>query len=249
MATANLTAFTGGLSLLRPDYVICDGRFGQGLQRAPCEAIVERLNSGSSPIEYEIGPVSRGPHSLPFEQNDGECKITIEVAGPRLPAMYRAPPSGLKALAAKVVNQCINTRRGEGGFGTFEIKNSVNYVINPEIDLEEPFPASTAFLTLSLTDVRSSMPEPGNFNPTIAQTLGDEIRDVIYRYKGEAYRKLAVRNGWFRARASQMRTGGRTTPWWGPGLRDKVQPANESIEEPTASQTATADPSSVVVAF
>lgn len=72
MATANLTAFTGGLSLLRPDYVICDGRFGQGLQRAPCEAIVERLNSGSSPIEYEIGPVSRGPHSLPFEQNDGE---------------------------------------------------------------------------------------------------------------------------------------------------------------------------------
>lgn len=190
--------------------------------------------------------------------------------------MYRAPPSSLKALAAQVVNRCINAHRGDGGFGTFEIKNSVSYVVNPEIDLEEPFrktffplmpvaallskshakgvtlslttAASTAFLTVSLTNIHLSIPEPGNFNPTVAQTLGDEVRDVVHRYVGEAHRKLAVRNGWFRARASQMRTGGRTTPWWGRGLEDKRQAASESLE-PTAIQTATTGPSSVIIAL
>ncbi|KAL9614107.1 MAG: hypothetical protein Q9167_001392 [Letrouitia subvulpina] len=88
------------------------------------------------------------------------------------------------------------------------------------------------------------MPEPGNFNPTIAQTLADEARDTAFRHIGEVRRKLAVRASWLRARVSQMRTGGRTVPWWGSGVRDTGQSASEGAEQ-TASQTATTGPPSV----
>ena len=62
--------------------------------------------------------------------------ISVEIAGPNLPETYTAAPDSIRSLTTEVINRCVTTGRGKGGFATMGIRTLVDYVVDPSSNLE-----------------------------------------------------------------------------------------------------------------
>ena len=89
---------------------------------------------------------------------EGNCVISIEVAGPRafydvsttsVPFTIRASPFQLRGLGAYVVNNCVTRGGNVGGFATDKISNLADYLQDPSTDLSLPFRKATPNILLS----------------------------------------------------------------------------------------------------
>lgn len=142
--------------------------------------------------------------------------MSIEVAGPILPATYSLVPDTIQSMANELVNGCVGRSGRQGGFATLDIGKLIDYIVDPSSDLEA-YPASAAFLTVSVTTSDMKKPSPGNYDPIIADTLAGATRDAATRLpaSGSARRTLVQRAVDFRNRAMRMTTGGSKYAWWG----------------------------------
>ena len=89
--------------------------------------------------------------------------------------------------------------------------------------LLSPAPTS-AFITLSVTSVSEDTPQPGDLDPTIAQSLAGYLSGLCFSGSGGTfmrgkYLQLAT---WF-TRQSQVLVRGSKQPWWSPN----IQPSDE----------------------
>ncbi|KAL8841766.1 MAG: hypothetical protein Q9170_000799 [Blastenia crenularia] len=157
---------------------------------------------------------------LPRAINYGGCAVSVEVAGPNLPATYTVVPDTIRTLAGQIINECVGRASRVGGFATLDIEKLIDYVVDPSSDLDR-YSSSTAFLTVSITATNRKEPSPGNYDPAIADTLAGAARDAAMRLPaaGSARLTLVRRATNFRSRAMVMSVGGSTYTWWGERAR------------------------------
>ena len=62
--------------------------------------------------------------------------MSVEVAGPTLPTTMPVEPNTFRGMAGWVIEHCIQAR-GIGGFVTNGFKRTVDFVTNPESDIEQ----------------------------------------------------------------------------------------------------------------
>ncbi|KAL8712854.1 MAG: hypothetical protein Q9220_003062 [cf. Caloplaca sp. 1 TL-2023] len=205
-----------------PDFDICDRRYGMGLDIPQCDVVVGRMDIGSESTTYQL-----------IDIETGNCMVSIELAGPHLPATYDIVPDTIQRLANHVINECVGRAGHEGGFATVDISKLIDYVVDPSSDVEHYrkffFPGSltklmseitapsSSFLTVAITAASSKKPSPGNYDPIIADTLAGAARDAAMRgpASGSARRTLVQRATSFRAIAMRMSVGRSGWTWWG----------------------------------
>ncbi|KAK4696842.1 hypothetical protein P7C71_g1150, partial [Lecanoromycetidae sp. Uapishka_2] len=182
--------------------------------------------------EYAVNFIGR-EYTLPMSFNAvpadapkgsvSNCMITIEVAGPRafydvettnVPFTIKASPFQLRGLAAYLVAECVVDRGYIGGWATNKIANLADYINSPDY-IPNVWPASSTFLTVSVTNKRPREPQPGNYDPSVAVFIAEHLASKRRGANGAARAKLNDAAYDFTVRTQKMYAGGKTTPWWG----------------------------------
>ncbi|KAL8953434.1 MAG: hypothetical protein Q9222_000708 [Ikaeria aurantiellina] len=138
------------------------------------------------------------------------------MAGPRLPPTITLIPDQLKAMARRVQGSCTKSTTYIGGFITGDLRPMIEWLTSPNNDLDKPFPASTSFLTLTISTLQSDWLSPGNYDPGIAQVLAlaefeaakkvDPSSEVAKTLRGRGQRFLRVQQ--------EMEPRGKRVAWW-----------------------------------
>lgn len=85
--------------------------------------------------------------SLQLRQIIDDCRVSVELAGPVEAKTYMAKPDDIRGVADWLVNQCVSTEGGIGGFVTKDIGKMVNFITAPRTNIYGPF-RKVARLTL-----------------------------------------------------------------------------------------------------
>ena len=146
---------------LDPDFSICSSFYGTGLSIRQCSLAANNLPWFPFSRTYQVlssQHVAPAPYTLPssrvqgqyseqatgFETgtglhlNLGECVVSVELAGPSLPAMYAVSPDTIRGMAGWVINKCVHDS-GTGGFVTHNIGAMLQFLSNPLLPLRSPF--------------------------------------------------------------------------------------------------------------
>ena len=123
-------------------------------------------------------------------------------------------PNRVRAVAYFVVQQCV-VEQNIGGFATQNFGGLLNIVGNPLTDPEDPYPASTTFLTVTVSGPSNRRYAPGNTDPHIPITIGDYLYSKIHAlpYGGSLKNLYTVGSNYWISVAQLMDRGGSKT-WW-----------------------------------
>ena len=64
----------------------------------------------------------------------GSCSVTIEVAGPVEGTYYNIAPSTIRGLAGWVIDRCIISSHGIGGFVTYELSSFIDPIVGSTVE-------------------------------------------------------------------------------------------------------------------
>ena len=78
-------------------------------------------------------------------------------------------------MASYIIDTCVRDGGGIGGYATLELSNTISYITNPQTNLNSPFPPTTTFFTIALTDQQHFYHSPGNFHPYSGSVLTQYI--------------------------------------------------------------------------
>ncbi|MCJ1486531.1 hypothetical protein MMC06_006708 [Schaereria dolodes] len=154
-----------------PDFNLCHPTYGTGLVPSDCNEAASFLVAGEIQQQYYVNDASSIFH-IPFGIARGTCQIWVEVAGPSSDVTFVwLTPDTLRNMASWIISQCVVGRNGLGGFATNSLQQMIDYVTDLSVDLGGPYPASSAFVTLSVTGPWTRPPESGDTDPAIPLLL------------------------------------------------------------------------------
>jgi hypothetical protein len=78
---------------------------------------------------------SLGHFPLQLRSVIDECRVSVEMAGPVQAKTYMAKPDDIRGVADWLLNQCVFTEDGIGGFVTKDIDNMVDFVTAPQTNI------------------------------------------------------------------------------------------------------------------
>ena len=195
-----------------PDIVLCHADYGLGLTTRDGFLAGAQLPDSKYPQQYFVGRTSAQYH-LPFYVSFGSVVISVEVGGPSAVRSITLTPNQLRGMAGYLVSHCVGTEK-TGGFITTKIANVVDYVTDPKADLDLPYPPTTAFVTLTMSDHKHSFSSPGDYDPALAITMQKAALDAINHVAPAFHTEIANRIFKFAEQATRMRRLGHI-PWWG----------------------------------
>ena len=202
---------------LFPDFALCSPAYGAGLRRQDGLYAGGILPQGTRLLDYSVIEDQEGgrawAYELPFDVAFGGVWITVEVASPVSIDSIPLVPNDIRGMAAYLANSCVGAR-GSGGFVTHRVQGLVDYVTDPMADIDAPeYPASTAFITLTMSSPQHAHSFPGDYDPHMAEIL-QEAEHRAMEVEAEPLRlELADRAIRFRAQGQRMSRLG-TVPWW-----------------------------------
>ena len=137
----------------------CSDDYGKGLSLTQCYGAGAQFPTGSQPMPYEVNGKD-SPYVIPFVGQQGlslksantskgfnglnnligNCMITLEQAGPSPnPGPIMISPDDVRGMAGYVVQQCVADGGGVGGFVTASFENMIDYILNPDTDINGPY--------------------------------------------------------------------------------------------------------------
>ena len=69
----------------------------------------------------------------------GDCRIQVELAGPRLPATFGLAPQDVITMAKRVQSTCVRDTSYYGGFLALDMDVLKNWVVAEETNLDAPY--------------------------------------------------------------------------------------------------------------
>ena len=63
--------------------------------------------------------------------------ISVEIVGPHPPQTYTLVPDTVRSIASDLINECVGRAGKVGGFATLDIGRLIDFVINPNVELDE----------------------------------------------------------------------------------------------------------------
>lgn len=150
--------------------------------------------------------------------------VQVDLAGPRLPQTYNIIPNDVAYMANQVLSSCVTGPFETGGFATSDLQVMDNWLTEPKTSLDGPFPISTAFLTVTITQKVPDWLSPGNYDPIVAFHFSQVVIKAIGRTfllrDRVALRKRAER---LLRQGEKMKPRGNRVPWWeNPGVGAEV---------------------------
>lgn len=209
-----------------PDFVYCDGAYGTGLFPDDAFNAGDLLHRGARPVPYSVEEPEADAlaanvstlgvgYELPFLTFKGGVSLSIDVSGPVDIHTIGVIPNDLRGMAAWVAHKCVVEGRGVGGFITKRIQGLVNFVTDPTTDIDsQNYPASTAFLTLMLSDHEQSATFPGDYDPQLAKVLRQAEIDAWAEAGPRQRPVLQDRIQKFTRSEMNMRRLATDVPWW-----------------------------------
>ncbi|KAL2059612.1 hypothetical protein ABVK25_000905 [Lepraria finkii] len=125
-------------------------------------------------------------------------------------------PNDIRKMADRVLLQCLTSLSHYGGFLTTDLQPLKDWVVGPDRNLDNPFPTSTAFLTVTIAKVVPGWLSPGNYDPVIPAILAEaELAAVQRTISGSALRAdLLLRTKRFVKQGAKMQPRGKHFTWW-----------------------------------
>lgn len=234
-----------------PNFVFCNGAYGAGLSHDQAIKAASLLPQGTIPITYSVeepemddlaANVTATEYRLPFIEYFGDVSITVDVSGPVNINRLDVVPNDIRGMAAYVANQCLR-RRGVGGFITKRIQGLVDFVTDPDSDIDAPiYPDSTAFLTVTVSNDESVHAFPGDYDPEMAYFLRKAEANALSRVAPIDQAEIANRVVKFAIAESRMRRLGTAVTWYGGWLvqGNRTGTANLELTNVTTEGVATA---------
>lgn len=195
-------------------YSYCHQFYGSFPNRRDCVKAIYLLEKGTEYITYDVHS-GIGDHALPLSKSFGTCMVQVDVAGPRLPGTFDFIPGDIRHMAETVVGECVNGPNKIGGFATSDLQTVNGWITVPETSLDQPYPTSTAFLTVTVTSVVPDWLSPGNYDPIVAFHFSQVALLAIERAYTLAHRiELRKRSSRFLRQGERMEPRGSRVPWW-----------------------------------
>ena len=171
----NLTSYNPPMPIppIAPNFAVCDIAYGFGLLPGDAMFVADTLPCGTLPVPYTVNQDLSSPdyYDLPYETHIGDVAITINVAGAADIDSILLVPDQIRGMAAYILQHCLEQRR-DGGFITKGIQGLVDYVTDPNSDLDaHPYPSSTAFITVLVGKADTAFSCPGDYDPELAYFL------------------------------------------------------------------------------
>ena len=204
-----------------PDFSICHPVYGTGISSSDCIQAAGRLPSGMLPISHA--------NTFPILIHWGNCEIQVTWSNPDVHEDHLvAVPDLFRNLAAFLINSCVVSEGGIGGFGTVGLQNLFGVLLDPNVDLAD-FPPGASFYTVTVTgwpDSHSTIFTPGDDDPAMSEAVADALwnaRNNLPRHDDlfGHYTELATDVA---ERSRLMRRGGTGVPWWPPWWAGKITP-------------------------
>lgn len=216
-------------------YSYCQEFYGLFPKSRDCVKATGLLEKGTSEFSYAVHS-GIGPHALPLTKRYGTCMIQVDLAGPRLPRTYDIIPDDIRALADVVLESCVAGPSKIGGFATSDLQVMSGWITAEETKLDRPFPTSTAFLTVTLTNVVPDWLSPGNYDPIMAFHFSSVVLAAIERaFTLREKVNLRQRAERLLRQGERMRPRGSRISWWErPSLGGKINGTSLEIGNGTA---------------
>lgn len=198
----------------------------------------------------------KAPKHLPFSITHGDVVITVDVTGPfdraSIPPQYMAPDE-IRDMADYISTACVyKYLSGEASYGGFVTKGIGRLKtqvldINAEID-KYPYPVSTAFIVLSITQRIVGNPQPGATDPVIPTLMQIWENAEIVPRMDPALQEEYIRRAEVFVKAAGPMSVGSSRKWWDgfDGAPAPVLTANQTINIslfPAGEETASTDDS------
>ena len=161
--------------------------------------------------------------------------ISVDVAGPTLPAVMFLRPMDIRGMAAWVVRECVWSPGGMGGYVTKNLNNMISHLSDPTIppptvfrkfitpkycfilmDNGKPELPSTAFITVTVSGPSQGRPRPGDLDPILPSYLSGWMYGIWSTWQLRAPSRAGRASDVARVlqiRAAAMHRGGQS-PWW-----------------------------------
>ena len=212
-----------------PDFSLCHLAYGTNIVVSDCIQVLAQLPTGAVP--------AHNPHILPILAHHDTCEIQVTWSNPDEHIQgLTATPDQILNLAAHIIDDCVGSSGGIGGFGTVSLQNTINHIIEPDPDLTD-FPAENSFFTVTVSSYRqfpATIHTPGDDDPAMSEAIADAVWDARNslppgeRQLFDEYTELAQDVA---GRAPMMSRGGSGQPWWPPWWASKTarQPPNDQM--------------------
>ena len=173
------------------------------------------------PQKYHIDNF-KAPKHLPFSITHGDVVITVDVTGPfdraSIPPQYMTPDD-IRDMADYISTACIYTYlsglASYGGFVTKGIGRLKAQVLDINAEIETyPYPVSTAFIVLSITQRIIGNPQPGATDPFIPSLMQTWENGEVVPRMDPAIREEYLRRAEVFVRAAGPMSVGSSRKWW-----------------------------------
>lgn len=125
--------------------------------------------------------------------------------------------------AAETIRICVTQENGLGGFGTYQLSNLFDFLLTRNsIPLPVTIPASTAFVTISVTSAQVRLFSPGDKSAVLPFSLSSDLMDQAERLGSTdkiSARDSARRSVAYKEIGLQLLTGSSRVPWWSSDLQ------------------------------
>ena len=214
----NLTSYVPPMPIMpvAPNFAFCHSAYGSELDRQQGLYAGGILPYGTLPVEYLVVHSEIHEHSLyelPFAISFGGIAVTVDIAGPVLLDKMTLVPNHIRGMVAYLANYCVGRRR-MGGFVTRRIQGLVDYVTDPLVDIDIPeYPASTAFLTVTMSSPQHAHSFPGDYDPVMARVLCQAESKALHTVSPQFHLEIADRAVRYSVQAACMSRLGNVA-WW-----------------------------------
>ena len=94
-----------------------------------------------------------------------------------------------------MIQGCVINHQGIGGFATHQFENMFGFIMAPTyVPGSTPIPATTAFLTITVSGPEAKLSTPGNKDTQFAVELAGIFEDKSYQYEDQGNMELAFKN-------------------------------------------------------
>lgn len=240
----NLTSYVAPIAVqpLFPNFAFCHPAYGTGLKKDDGLHTGGILPQGINPVPYTVNhEASRASkYHMPLKASFAGVTITVEVGGPVEIDSMILIPNDLRGMAAYLATFCAG-RYGTGGFVTRRLQGLMDYVTDPQSDLDVArYPDSTAFITVTMSspDKQTLAGSAGDYDPQMALFLQDVEMRTLDKVPPMHQSEIAIRSFRYSIQAKRMQRLGKV-PWWDHPL-GQMNGVNRTLEEQSRYATATA---------
>lgn len=177
---------------------------------------------------------------MPLKASFAGVTITVEVGGPVEIESMILIPNDLRGMVAYLATFCAG-RYGTGGFVTRRLQGLMDYVTDPQSDLDAArYPESTAFITVTMSspDKQISAGSAGDYDPQMALFLQDIEMRTLDKVPPIHQSEIAIRSFRYSIQAKRMQRLGKLA-WWDHPL-GQMDGVNRTLEQYSNNVTAKA---------